>query len=64
MEQALGQNVTAVVDGDKLTLTIDMSADLGRSNSGKSHLIATTQGNKAVPGCDGAFVGLNIYRKA
>ena len=56
-------NVTMKTSGDKLTITVDLSKDAGPSKSGKSIVIASTQGNKQVKGHDGVFVGLNVYRK-
>lgn len=56
----LGTNITATLDGNKLTLIIDISEDQGRSKSGKSTIIATTNGNQALPG--GAKIGLNLYK--
>ncbi len=57
----LGQNITATIEGDKLTLVIDLGTNIGVSNSGKSSRIATTSGNQTLPG--GAVIGVNVYRK-
>ena len=62
MERTLGNNVEATIDGDVLTLRIDLSKTLGNSKSGKSRLIASTNGNAVLP-C-GARVGVNVYRAA
>lgn len=60
----LGKGIKATVDGDKLTLEIDLSQDFGKSTSGKTTIIATTAGNVAIPGAtNGATLGLNLYRK-
>jgi len=61
-ERVLGQNIDAKIDGKILTLTIDLSRDVGPSKSGKSRIVATTSGNIQLP--DGAKIGLNIYRGA
>jgi hypothetical protein len=58
------QNVNMEAKGDKLTITVDLKQDLGKSKSGKSVNIATTGGNVDVPGKPGVKIGLNIYRKA
>ena len=50
------------IDGDTLTITVDLSKEHGPSKSGKTIIIASTQGNKAI-GTTGATIGLNIYRK-
>ena len=58
------QNIDMHVDGNTLTLKIDLSKRLGHSSSGKNVIIATTGGNKGVPGHDGIKVGVNIYTGA
>ena len=59
----IGQNIQAEVDGDKLTLTIDLSVGGTRSKSGKSEVIATTRGNVQVATGEGQVtVGVNVYR--
>lgn len=55
-------NVDFDRDGDKLTITIDLSQDQGISKSGKSNIIASTGGAKSVPGHD-AKINLNVYTK-
>ena len=56
------QNVTMKVTGNKLTITVDLSKDHVKSASGKTIKIASTGGNKEVPGGKGAIIGLNIYK--
>ena len=41
----------------------DLTKDFGPSSSGKTILIASTEGNVAVDGHEEAKVGLNVYRK-
>lgn len=55
------KNIEMTVKGNVLTITVDLSKEFGRSASGKSVIIASTEGNVAVEG--GAIVGLNVYRK-
>lgn len=50
------------VEGNILTITVDLSKDFGKSSSGKSVIIASTEGNMTVPGRE-EKIGLNIYRK-
>lgn len=57
------QNVNMDVKGNVLTIKVDLGKRLGKSASGKTTIIASTQGNQAVPGTD-AIIGLNIYTKA
>jgi hypothetical protein len=54
-------NITTEVVGNILTLKIDLSKELGLSGSGKTILVASTKGNKAVPGTD-CTLGLNFYK--
>jgi hypothetical protein len=56
----LGNNVTGSVDGKKLTLEIDLSKRHGDSKSGKTVIVASTNGNKNVPGSE-VTIGLNAY---
>jgi hypothetical protein len=54
-----------VKDGGKtLVITIDLTQDFGLSSSGKSVIIASTEGNVSVPGNETIKVGLNIFKKA
>jgi hypothetical protein len=58
------QNVTMKVEGRELVLRINLDADLGPSKSGKTTVIATTNGNQPIPGCPVAtFIGVNVYRR-
>lgn len=54
-------NIIAKVDGQRLTLTVDLGKTEGDSKSGKSTIIATSNGNQQV--APGVYVGLNVYRK-
>jgi len=56
------KNVEMAVDGNILTLKVDLSREFGPSASGKTTIIATTEGNISVPDRE-AKVGLNVYRK-
>lgn len=59
------KNVEMKVDGDKLTIVVDLSKRLGQSSSGKTVVVATTAGNQPIPGYrdTNMKVGLNIYTK-
>lgn len=63
----LGNNVEATVEGDKLTLVIDLTRDLGLSKSRKTRMVASTNGNQSIgagePGGDIVFVGVNVYKR-
>lgn len=58
------ENVEFQVNGDQLTIVVDLSCELGQSASGKSIIIATTSGNVSVPGYEEIKLGLNVYRPA
>ena len=57
------KNLKMNVEHGTLTITVDLTKDLGPSASGKSVMIATTEGNVDVPGAPDVKIGLNIYRK-
>ncbi len=51
------------IEGDILTITVDLSKEFGKSSSGKSIIIGTTEGNVSVPGKEDVKVGVNVYRR-
>ena len=55
------KNVEMTVQGETLTIKVDLSKDFGPSKSGKSIIIASTEGNVSVPERD-EKIGLNVYR--
>jgi len=57
------KNVEMKVDGNILSIKVDLSKHFGQSSSGKTIIIASTEGNVAVEGHEEAKVGLNVYRK-
>jgi hypothetical protein len=57
------QNVTVRVEGNKLVIEVDLTKEIGPSSSGKTILIASSEGNANVPGHEGVKFGLNVYRK-
>ena len=59
------ENTAMTVTGNTLTITIDLSKDLGPSASGKTRLVASTHGAPKVKRTDGAEVSisLNAYTK-
>lgn len=56
----IGPNVKADIAGNILTITIDMSVDLGPSESGKSKMCAKTEG--AVTLENGMKLNLQMYK--
>lgn len=64
MASQIGDNITTDIQGDTLTLTIDLAKPGTVSRSGKSSVIASTRGNLTITDGNGEDVkiGLNIYR--
>lgn len=56
------KNIDLKVQGDQLTIDIDLSKEFGPSKSGKTIIIASTEGNKTVPGRN-EKIGLNVYKE-
>jgi hypothetical protein len=55
-------NVEMTVDTNKvLTIKVDLKTTNGMSKSGKSMIIASTEGNARLPGFENTMVGLNVY---
>ena len=55
------KNCTLAVDGDTLTVTINLKERNGLSSSGKTVIVATTEGNVAIPGFEHIKLGVNAY---
>ena len=47
--------------GNKLTITVDLSKNSGPSKSGKSIVIASTEGNNLIDPEKKIYLGLNVY---
>jgi hypothetical protein len=56
-------NVTIEKKAKILTITVDLSKAGTPSATGKSLVIASTNGNQPVEGAEGVFIGLNVYKK-
>ena len=56
------KNVQMTVEGNILTIKVDLSKEFGPSASGKTIIIASTEGNVSVTDRD-EKIGLNVYRK-
>jgi len=57
-------NCETTVKGETLTITIDLSKEHGRSKSGKTIIVGTSQGNVPVEGHPGVRLGVNCYKTA
>jgi hypothetical protein len=56
------KNVEMTVAGNILTIKVDLTKEFGPSASGKTIIIASTEGNITVPERE-EKIGLNVYRK-
>jgi hypothetical protein len=61
--EATMKNVEMKVEGDKLTITVDLTKEFGPSSSGKTIIIASSEGNQTIDYKDGYKIGLNVYKK-
>lgn len=57
------KNIELKVDGDTLIIKVDLTKTYGPSSSGKSIVIASTEGNQSIPGREDVKIGLNVYTK-
>jgi hypothetical protein len=55
------KNVEMTLEEDTLVIKIDLRKDFGQSKSGKTIIVASTEGNTTVPGRK-EKIGLNVYR--
>ncbi len=56
------KNVQMLVEGNILTIKVDLSKEFGPSSSGKTIIVASTEGSITVPGRQ-EKIGLNVYKK-
>jgi len=56
------KNVEMKIEGNILTIKVDLSKEYGPSSSGKTIIVASTEGNISVPERE-EKVGLNVYKK-
>ena len=57
------KNVEMKVEGNTLIIKVDLTKDFGPSSSGKTTIIASTEGNQSVPDQENVKIGLNVYKK-
>ena len=57
------KNVEMSVEGNILTIKADLSKEFDPSASGKTIIIASTEGDVAIPDHEEAKIGLNVYHK-
>lgn len=58
---ALMKNVNVRVEGDVLTVTVNLKERQGKSKSGLTEIIASSQGNVEI--APGIKMGINVYTK-
>lgn len=56
------KNVEMSIEGSMLTIKVDLSKEFGPSSTGKTIIIASTEGNVTIPNRQ-EKIGLNVYRK-
>jgi len=57
------KNVEMKVEDNILTIKVDLTKEFGPSSSGKTIIIASTEGNIAIEGHEDAKIGLKVYKK-
>ena len=62
-DACIGDGVYYEVDGDMLTVKVNLAKSYGESKSGKSITVASSRGNVPIPGGHDVIMGLNIYRR-
>ena len=58
----MAKNVNMRIEGKQLIIEVEMDQDFGLSKSGKTRIIASTEGNISAPGDEDVKIGLNVYR--
>ncbi len=56
------KNVDLKIEGNILTIKVDLAKEFGPSASGKTTIVASTEGNVSLPDRD-EKLGLNVYKK-
>jgi len=57
------KNVEVSITENVLTLTVDLSQNFGPSKSGKTEIIASTEGNQPIDEDSPIRFGLNVYKQ-
>jgi len=56
------KNVEMKIENNILTIQVDLTKEFGPSSSGKTIIIASTEGNVSIPENEAAKIGLNVYK--
>ena len=60
----IGKNVALKIEGAKLIVEVDLTKDFGNSKSGKTIIVASSEGNVSLPEpYEHVKMGLNVYKK-
>jgi hypothetical protein len=57
------KNIVMKVEDNILTIKVDLTKEFGPSSSGKTIIVASTEGNLDVEGHEKTKIGLNVYKK-
>jgi len=57
------KNVEMKLENNILTIKVDLTKEFGPSSSGKTIIIASTEGNISIPDKEEVKIGLNVYKK-
>jgi ABC-type polar amino acid transport system ATPase subunit len=57
------KNIDMIVEEQLLIIKIDLSKSFGPSASGKTTIIASTEGNQPIDSPHKAVIGLNVYKR-
>ena len=58
------KNIAISIKEDKMLIEVDLTENFGKSKSGKSTIIASSEGNQSIThNGEVIYVGLNIYKR-
>ena len=57
------KNVEMKMEDNILIIKVDLTKEFGPSSSGKTIIIASTEGNISIPDKEDIKIGLNVYKK-
>ena len=57
------KNVEMKMEDNILIVKVDLTKEFGPSASGKTIIIASTEGNISIPEKENIKIGLNVYKK-
>jgi len=58
----MAKNIEIKVEGEILKIEIDLAKDFGKSKSGKTLVVASSEGNIPVPDHPNMRLGINVYK--